>query len=81
MVVGKDGMVVSRPVETGPLVGNLRIIRNGLKAGDAVVVSNYQAAIPGSRVQTKAGKIAAEQPATSPREPAAQAAAQATLVN
>lgn len=81
MVVGKDGTVVSRPVETGPLVGNLRVIRNGLKAGDAVVVSNYQAAVPGSRVQTKAGKIAAEQPATSPREPAAQAAAQATLVN
>ena len=30
LVVGKDDTVAAKPVETGPLVGNLRVIRSGL---------------------------------------------------
>jgi RND family efflux transporter MFP subunit len=78
MVVAKDGTVASRPVETGPLVGNLRVVRNGLKPDDAVVISNYQAAIAGAHVQTKAGKIAPEKVGAAPA-PSEQSAAQATL--
>ena len=30
LIVGKDDTVAAKPVETGPLVGNLRVIRSGL---------------------------------------------------
>lgn len=78
MVVGKDGAVTGRPVELGPLLGTLRVVRSGLKADDAVVIANHQAAIPGTRVTTRAGRIegAAVEAASRPAEPVA---AQATL--
>ncbi|MFC0204612.1 efflux RND transporter periplasmic adaptor subunit [Novosphingobium soli] len=78
MVVGQDGTVASRPVVTGPLVGNLRVVRSGLRPEEAVVISNYQAAIPGAHVQAKAGRIAPDKAAAAPA-PAQQSASQATL--
>ncbi|WP_240198082.1 efflux RND transporter periplasmic adaptor subunit [Novosphingobium sp. P6W] len=81
MVVGKDGTVASRPVETGPLIGDLRVVRSGLKADDTVVISNYQAVMPGAHVQTKAGKIVSGAQVQAGPGPAEPAAAQATLVN
>ncbi|WP_404478246.1 efflux RND transporter periplasmic adaptor subunit [Novosphingobium sp. BL-52-GroH] len=81
MIVGKDGTVASRPVELGPLVGDLRVVRNGLRPGDAVVVSNYQAAIAGSHVQTKPGRITADAKVGQAQAPVEQSAAQATLAN
>jgi RND family efflux transporter MFP subunit len=78
MVVGKDGAVASKPVELGPLVGDLRVVRSGLNADDVVVISNYQAAIAGSKVQTKPGTIASGKVETAPA-PAEPAAGQATL--
>lgn len=77
-VVGKDGTVAARPVEIGPLVEGLRVIRAGLAAGDNVVVSNFQAAAPGSKVVVKPGRIAAE-PVKAAASPVAPVAAQATL--
>ncbi|KMS56190.1 secretion protein HylD [Novosphingobium barchaimii LL02] len=81
MVVGKDGTVASRPVETGPLIGDLRVVRSGLKADDTVVISNYQAVMPGAHVQTKAGKIVSGTQVQAGPGPAEPAASQATLVN
>jgi len=81
MVVGKDGTVSSKPVQTGPLLGDLRIVRSGLDANDTVVISNYQAAVPGSHVQTKAGTIAPGKQVQTGGAPSEPAAAQATLVN
>lgn len=78
MVVGKDGTVSAKPVQVGPLVDDLRVIRSGLDAGDTVIVSNYQAAIPGTKVITKAGRIQPGKVETAPA-PAEPAAAQATL--
>lgn len=78
MVVGKDGAVAAKPVDLGPLVGNLRVVRSGLDAGDTVVISNYQAAIPGTKVTTKVGRIEPGNVESAPA-PAEPAAAQATF--
>lgn len=69
LVVGNDGAVIAKPVELGPVIDGLRIIRTGLEAGDRVIVSGMQTALPGSKVQTKPGRIA---PVVVPAKPAAQ---------
>lgn len=61
-VVGKDGMVAAKPVELGPEVDGLRVIRSGLTPTDQVVINGYQFARPGTKAVTKAGKIAAVAP-------------------
>jgi RND family efflux transporter MFP subunit len=58
-VVGKDGMVAAKPVELGPELDGLRVIRAGLTPTDRVVITGYQFARPGTKAVTKAGKIAA----------------------
>ena len=78
-VVGKDGMVAAKPVEIGPEVDGLRVIRAGLAPTDRVVINGYQFARPGTKAETKAGKIAADAPekgAAGPNEPVS---AQATF--
>ena len=79
-VVGKDGTVAARPVETGPLVAGLRVIRSGLKADDRVVVQGIQFAQPGAKVTAKPTVI---RPRAAPAAPAgagqSPAASQATL--
>lgn len=70
-VVGKDGMVAAKPVELGPEVDGLRVIRSGLAATDRVVITGYQFARPGEKAATKPGRIAAaaEKKAASASEP------------
>ena len=58
-VVGKDGTVAAKPVELGPEVDGLRVIRSGLAPSDQVVITGYQFARPGTKALTRAGKIAA----------------------
>ena len=80
-VVGKDGMVAAKPVEIGPEVDGLRVIRSGLAPTDQIVINGYQFARPGTKAVTKAGKIAADAPekgAAGPNEPVS---AQATFAN
>lgn len=67
-VVDKSGTVVARPVETGPLVGGLRVIRSGLAPEDRVIIGGVQRARPGQKVQVQNGKI---QPGTDKAAPAA----------
>ncbi|MBX3563616.1 MAG: efflux RND transporter periplasmic adaptor subunit [Sphingomonas sp.] len=62
-VVGKDGSVAARPVQTGPLLGTLRVIRSGITRDDRVIIDGTQRAMPGQKVQAKQGKI---QPGAAP---------------
>jgi RND family efflux transporter MFP subunit len=56
VVVSKDNKAEYRPVEIGPLAGNLRIIRQGLKPGDRVIVGGLQKVKPGDTVNPVAIK-------------------------
>ncbi|MES2159073.1 MAG: efflux RND transporter periplasmic adaptor subunit [Pseudomonadota bacterium] len=79
LVVGKDDSVSAKPVELGPLVDGLRIIRSGLSPQDRVVVTNAQAAMPGAKVATRPARITPIPPPVTPVDGAAPAAAQATF--
>ena len=59
-VLGKDNTVEARPVELGPLTGNLRVIRSGLSQKDVVVISGAQRARPGLKVAPRQGRIVRE---------------------
>jgi multidrug efflux system membrane fusion protein len=50
VVVSAANKAEYRPVEIGPLAGNLRIIRQGLKPGDRVIVGGLQKVKPGDTV-------------------------------
>jgi len=50
-VVGNDGKVAPRVVETGPLVSGLRVVRSGLVATDRVVLDGLAQLQPGATVQ------------------------------
>jgi RND family efflux transporter MFP subunit len=50
LVVGADGVVEYRPVELGAISDGLRVVRNGLKVGEHVIVSGLARARPGSKV-------------------------------
>ncbi len=72
-VVDGEGNVVIRPLQLGPLYGNLRVVRSGLSPQDRVIIGGIQRARPGQKVQPKPGRI---QPATEtdPEAPAPTAA-------
>jgi membrane fusion protein, multidrug efflux system len=59
LVVGKDNTVEQRPVQTGQLVGQLRVIESGIGADDWVVTGGTQRAIPGNKVDPDKQKVAA----------------------
>jgi hypothetical protein len=79
LVVAKDGSVVAKPVQLGPVVDGLRVIRSGLTPADRVVIVGTQMAQPGSKVQTLAGKIVPVAPAAAAPTLSAPPAGQATL--
>jgi RND family efflux transporter MFP subunit len=56
-VVDGQGNVAVRPVELGPLTGNLRIVRRGLSPRDRVIINGLQRARPGQRVQPRMAQI------------------------
>jgi multidrug efflux system membrane fusion protein len=55
-VVSKDDTVEMRPVTLGPLDGGLRVIRDGIKRDDRVVVDGLQRARVGAKVTVQAAK-------------------------
>jgi RND family efflux transporter MFP subunit len=71
-VVDRTGTVGVRPVQLGPLNGNLRVIRSGLGPQDQVIIGGIQRAMPGSKVKTKKGRIPPPT-TTEPDAPAPQA--------
>jgi len=58
-VVNKKDMVAMRPVQLGPLNGNLRVVRSGLSPQDRVIIGGIQRAMPGQKVRVRKGQIAA----------------------
>jgi membrane fusion protein (multidrug efflux system) len=54
LVVGADNMVALRTIQPGETVGDLLIVRNGLKPGERVIVDGIQKARPGSKVNPTA---------------------------
>jgi RND family efflux transporter MFP subunit len=52
-VVGRDGKVAPRLVETGPMVEGLRVIRTGLAPTDRVVLDGLARLQPGTAVKPK----------------------------
>lgn len=58
-VVAADGSVAPRPVQLGPLVDGLRVIRSGLQPTDRVIINGVQRIQqPGMKVQARNGSIA-----------------------
>lgn len=50
LVVGPDNKVDYRPVDLGPMVDGLRVVRSGLKPGDTIVVNGLLRVRPGMQV-------------------------------
>ena len=76
-VVGSDGSVAPRPVQLGPIVDGLRVIRSGLAPTDRVVINGVQRIqAPGMKVQARNGQI--RPVATEARIPVTQAAPAST---
>ena len=59
-VVGKDGKAEYRPVKLGPTVGGLRVVREGLKPGEQIVVNGLQRVRPGAPVTAQPVAMTAE---------------------
>jgi RND family efflux transporter MFP subunit len=57
LVVNGENVVEQRKVQTGPLEGDLRVIEDGLKPDDKVVIAGLLRAIPGQKVDPKLQKI------------------------
>lgn len=65
-VVGKDGKAAPRPVETGPQVEGLRVIKTGLAPTDQVVIEGITNLQPGSPVKAKKVTMKPQAADTSP---------------
>jgi multidrug efflux system membrane fusion protein len=50
LVVGADNKVQYRPVKLGPIIDGLRVVTDGLKPGETIVVSGLQRVRPGATV-------------------------------
>jgi RND family efflux transporter MFP subunit len=57
LVVNGDNTVEQRKVQIGQVEGGLRVIENGLKADDRVIVAGLLRAIPGQKVDPQMQKI------------------------
>jgi RND family efflux transporter MFP subunit len=71
LVLKKDGTAEYRPVQLGKLVDGYRVVTQGLKGGEKIIVAGLQRVRPGMKVAAKEG------PMLAPPQPEAPAAAQA----
>lgn len=55
--VVEEEMIARRSVTLGPIVDGLRVVREGLKGGESLVIEGLLQARPGIKVQTKEGTI------------------------
>lgn len=65
-VVDREGNATGKPVELGPLVGGLRVIRGGITPQDRVVIDGLQRILPGQKVAPRVGRIPAPDNAQAP---------------
>ena len=59
LIVNKDNVVEQRKVEPGQLIGELRVIEQGLTKDDRVVIGGIMRAIPGQKVEPELRTLAA----------------------
>lgn len=57
LAIGPGNVAQYRAVEVGPRVGDLRIVRSGLKAGEVIIVGGGQRVKPGQKVKPTATTI------------------------
>ncbi|GAA0674756.1 RND family efflux transporter MFP subunit [Sphingomonas insulae] len=79
LTVAADGSVTAKPVQLGPVLGGLRVVRAGLSPGDRVVISGTQMAMPGAKVTAKIGRIVPAPNAANPEGGAAPLAGEVTF--
>jgi RND family efflux transporter MFP subunit len=77
-VLAADGTITPKPVQLGPVVDGLRVVRSGLTPADHVVIEGAQLAIPGTKVGVRQGRIA-PQPAPRQASVAAPTSGEVTL--
>jgi RND family efflux transporter MFP subunit len=65
-VVDSAGVARQRRITTGPTVDGLRVVRTGLGANDAVIISGLQRAKEGLKVRAQPGTITPPFPGVSP---------------
>jgi membrane fusion protein (multidrug efflux system) len=74
LVVGADNMVTLRTISPGESIGDLLVVRNGVKPGERVIVDGLQKARPGSPVNPSVapvgGQSGAQAEAKVPEKPA-----------
>ncbi|WP_432768493.1 MAG: efflux RND transporter periplasmic adaptor subunit [Sphingopyxis sp.] len=78
-VIGAKDVVQARPVELGPVIDGLRVIRSGVTAKDRIVVGGIQRAMPGKPAKVQAGRIGSDGKVIAPKAaaPAAKGTAAA----
>ncbi|WP_066779209.1 efflux RND transporter periplasmic adaptor subunit [Sphingomonas sp. CCH5-D11] len=81
LTVARDGTVAAKAVQLGPVVDGLRVVRRGLAASDRVVISGTQMAMPGTKVNVRAGRIAPVHEAAPPGAGGVAVASQATFAS
>ena len=64
-VVAADGKVSERDIVPGPLTGGLRVIRQGLRPNDVIIIDGVQRARVGQKITPHQGKITAAPAAAS----------------
>ena len=64
LVVTPAGVVAQRPVQLGPIVEGLRVVRSGLSPSDKVIISGVQHAHAGDKVRVITGQTAPQPGAT-----------------
>ena len=75
LVVDAENTVQQRPVQTGELVGGLRVIETGIGPEDRVIVDGLQRAVPGSKVAPKEEAMSGAPAAAGAKAPPAAAPA------
>lgn len=68
-VVGGDGVVAQRLIETGPIYDGLRVVKSGLQPTDQVIIDGVQRARPGRKVKAQPGHITPAAPEKGPAPP------------
>jgi RND family efflux transporter MFP subunit len=61
MTVDAEGKVIPKPVQLGPIVDGLRVIRSGLDPADKVVIDGFARARAGTKVTPQMGQITISQ--------------------
>jgi RND family efflux transporter MFP subunit len=70
LVVGAGDMLEYRAVTTGPIVDGLRVVRDGLKADERIVINGLQRVRPGMMIKPVIVPMEGETASAAPAAPA-----------